>query len=58
MKYQATDSRVYPDLGITVSVGDVVELPAGIEAAGLSPIIVESSKGKPVAPADTEKVGE
>lgn len=35
MKFQSVESRVYPTLALTLNAGDVVDLPADTDVAGL-----------------------
>ena len=51
-KYRADveGERYYPDFGLTVQPGDVVELPSGIDAAGLSPVDSKASKAESATP--------
>lgn len=55
-KYRASvdGEHYYPTLGITVNDGDVVELPAGINAAGLIPVnpSKKTDSVEPVTPVD------
>lgn len=42
MKFRATEARAYPSLGISVDVGDVVDLDTDPQAAGL--VLISDTK--------------
>lgn len=48
VKFLASESRVYPTLGLTVNAGDVVELPEDTDVAGLIKVESKSDKFAPV----------
>lgn len=55
-KFRSVEDRVYPDLGLTLNAGDVVELPEDTNVAGL---VKHADKSESKAqPAPVEKVGE
>lgn len=55
-KFRCEEARSYPDLGLTLAVGDVVELPDETDVAGLIKI---TEKAEPKQkPSSEEKVGE
>lgn len=49
-KYRADveGERYYPEFALVVEPGDVVDLPSGIVAAGLTPVETKSTKSAPV----------
>ena len=54
MKYKSDNDepRVYPSLGLTVEPDEVIELPDGIEAIGLKPVLEKVVKATTVKVAD------
>lgn len=56
-KYRADvdETRYYPTLGVLVNPNDVVDLPEGIDAAGL---VAETKSKKSVEPASDDAVAE
>ena len=61
LRYNGTDERVFPALGITVKPGDEFDAPEGFShpdcaAAGASKVVPQATT-KPSAPTD-QKVGE
>lgn len=54
---EVEETRVFPSLGITVNNGDIVDLPAETNVAGLVPI-KEQKNEKPVATPVAEKESE
>lgn len=62
LKYNGTDERVFPALGITVKPGDEFDAPEGFShpdcaPAGSAPKVVPQAPTKPSAPTDM-KAGE
>ena len=54
-KFQSTEARVYPTLGLTLNAGEVVDLPEDTSVAGLIQVVEVESKPKA---APVKEVGE
>lgn len=55
-KFQSTEARVYPTLGLTLEAGEVVDLPEETNVAGLIQVVEVESKPAKAAP--VKEVGE
>jgi hypothetical protein len=55
-KYNGTDERVFPSIGITVKPGDEFDAPDGFVAIDVEPAGAHSSAPKPSIPKPTEPI--